>query len=279
MTGLPSFKRPPVVETVLGVQFNPLAKMGNRHLGAFWATLDWTEWGTVREVPAISQVEEQFGDRSARFPSFQVSLQTEAPLRYQIRSVAEDRMIQIQNGWFVYNWLAAEGRHEYPRYDELRPSFDSEWDRFASFVAQNSLGPLQPNLWEVTYVNHFAQGSVWEQPIDWAGVLPQLLGSFRRDLGMVRFEDCQGAWRFEIPDRRGRLHIELTPAARTAAEPEELDEILVLKLTARGPIVREDAARSLDAGLNLGHEAIVQTFAAVTSDAAHDYWGPRSDGD
>ena len=36
--GLPDYERPPVVETVLGVQFDSLPKFTNAHLGTFWET-------------------------------------------------------------------------------------------------------------------------------------------------------------------------------------------------------------------------------------------------
>jgi hypothetical protein len=39
----PDYERPPVVETVLGVQFDPLPDLCNAHLGAFWGTLECDE--------------------------------------------------------------------------------------------------------------------------------------------------------------------------------------------------------------------------------------------
>jgi len=54
----------------------------------------------------------------------------------------------------------------------------------------------------------------------------------------------------------------------------EGEELLVMKLTARGSI-REDEGEesSLEAGLDLGHEVIVQSFKELTSEEAHKQWG------
>jgi hypothetical protein len=43
----------------------------------------------------------------------------------------------------------------------------------------------------------------------------------------------------------------------------------MLTLTARGPI---DSERTWESGLNLGHEAIVCGFTAITSAEAHRHW-------
>ena len=41
----PDYEHPPVVETVIGVQFDSLPELRNAHLGAFWKTvLDTGEW-------------------------------------------------------------------------------------------------------------------------------------------------------------------------------------------------------------------------------------------
>src|SRR5438874_10933045 len=61
MAELRSFKRPPVIETVLGVQFDPLPAMTNAHLGLFWELLG-AEWPHVTDVMAIEQQFERFGE-------------------------------------------------------------------------------------------------------------------------------------------------------------------------------------------------------------------------
>ena len=58
---LPSFKNPPVVETVLGVQFERLAGFTNGHLGAFWKSLP-DGWSQVRNANSLDPILERFPD-------------------------------------------------------------------------------------------------------------------------------------------------------------------------------------------------------------------------
>jgi len=67
-----SFRHAPVVETVIGVQFEPLGKMTNAHLGAFWKTLG-PEWPNVTDAPRIEDQFERF-DAPTFFGGLQLKL-------------------------------------------------------------------------------------------------------------------------------------------------------------------------------------------------------------
>ena len=67
-SSLPAFRKPPVVETVLGVQFDPIPGFSNAHLGAFWKRLlahensgSAGEWRTLTDAPPIEPTFERFG--------------------------------------------------------------------------------------------------------------------------------------------------------------------------------------------------------------------------
>lgn len=266
--GLPSFKQPPVVETVLGVQFEPIRGFTNAHLGAFWQTLG-LDWPNVADAPPLEQQFEQFGDERTWGPlGLQLKLTSEPSSRLQIRNKLNDRMIQVQNGRFHLNWLGQAGG-EYPRYKSVRPEFDKLFSRFCTFVKDQQLGDLRLNQWEVTYVNHIPKGTLWNAPSDVPSV--SLLFASPPPLPMVVGpESLSGAWHFEITPKQGRLHVEIRHGRRTMPDDKE---ILIITLTARGPL----NAGTLDyhAGLNLGREVIVQGFTALTSEKAHQKWGPK----
>lgn len=263
---LPSFKQPPVVETVLGVQFEPIRGFTNAHLGAFWQTLG-LDWPNVADAPPLEQQFEQFEDERTWGPlGLQLKLTSEPSSRLQIRNKLNDRMIQVQNGRFHLNWLGQAGG-EYPRYRNVRPDFDKLFARFGALVKDYQLGELKLNQWEVTYVNHIPKGSLWHAPSDVAGisllfarppVLPMVVGP----------ESFSGAWHFEITPKRGRLHVEIRHGRRTI--PDE-QEILIVTLTARGPF--GPGAMDYGEGLDIGHEVIVRGFTVLTSEIAHETWG------
>ena len=60
---LPHYDKPPVIETVLGVQFDRLSALTNAHLGAFWKTLNpQQEWPNVEDAPLLPNKVERFTD-------------------------------------------------------------------------------------------------------------------------------------------------------------------------------------------------------------------------
>ena len=287
---LPSFKRPPVVETVLGVQFEPLRGFRNAHLGAFWKFLEacwkgpddpWTtldaDWRGVSKVADATPLDaafELFGERQTWGgvgPRLKISRDPSS--RIQIRNASGDRMIQLQNGRLHYNWL---GHHdsEYPRYSRVRPEFDLVFAQLRDFVSQEGLGEIEPNQWEITYVNHLLKGTVWNNPSQWVGVFASLPGITNYP-GSMHLESFGGEWHWEIEPQRGRLHAKVVHGRSGQGEN---DELLRLTMTARGPIAREGGpGLSLEEGLDLGRELIVKTFVQITSQAAHEYWGLRDD--
>jgi uncharacterized protein (TIGR04255 family) len=192
----------------------------------------------------------------------QLRISQDPAFRVQIYNSTGDRMIQLQNGRFLYNWLGHDGA-DYPTYTKVRPEFDSRLRDLMEFLSEESLGDLLPNQWEVTYVNHIPKGTIWNDPVDWAHVFPSLV--VLPSAPPARFESLNGQWHFEIEKELGRLHVQLSHARRAADQ----GELLIATLTARGPI-NEDL--DLDAGLNIGRETIVRTFKELTSQSAHDYW-------
>jgi len=199
--------------------------------------------------------------------SLQLKLIQEPTSRMQARNAAGNRMIQVQNGRFHYNWLG-QGGEQYPRYREVRPEFDRALGLLRRFLVEEQLGVLQPNQWEVTYVNHIPKGSVWDSPADWTRVfrLPVALSDCTHGLTL---ESLGGTWHYVIEPCKGRLHVQLQHGR---SGNEAGPEVVTLNLTARGSTNPEEGGSDLDKGLDLGHETIVRAFAALTSETAHAYW-------
>jgi hypothetical protein len=59
---LPKYSKPPVIETVLGVQFEPLAKFRTAHAGCFWKSYLDNDWTKIEQVPRLDDHFERFGD-------------------------------------------------------------------------------------------------------------------------------------------------------------------------------------------------------------------------
>jgi len=261
-----TFERPPVIETVLGVQFKPLPKLKDAHLGAYWKELG-SDWPNVTDSVPIEQQFERFtADDSWGGFALQVQLTQDPSARLMIKNRSSERMIQVQNGRFHYNWVRS-GSQPYPRYNVVRPEFDEKISKFRAFLLREGLGELVINQWEVTYVNQISKGELWSTPADWPNVIKSL-SMPTIDVAQVHLESLAGEWHFEIPPAAGRLHMHLKHG-RSGGETKSAAEQLFLTLTARGPIPET----GFSAGLDLGRQTIVNAFKAFTTERAHKHWG------
>lgn len=263
------FDNPPVIETVLGVQFDPSPKIHNALLAIFWDSLG-KEWPNVEEVPCLDQQFEQFDDKRAwsTLGQFHVRLSQENSARLRITNPARTRMIQVQNGRFHYNWMK-NGQENYPQYDVVRGEFDKEFERFNSFLAERGISSVKINQWEVTYINHITKGPAWDSPSDW----PQLFRGFpTMAYDRVVNDTFTLNTTYEIKPQLGRLHANMRHGF--IGSPSEKKDVVRIELTARGSA---NDSSTLDAGLNLGREIVVNAFHSLTSEKCHSIWGHKNE--
>ncbi|MBI4578070.1 MAG: TIGR04255 family protein [Planctomycetes bacterium] len=270
MSELPHFDRPPLIETVLGFQFERLPGLRNAHLGAFWAGLG-SDWPHVGDAPPLEAQFETFGPQHAWADArLHLTLTQDPAVRFQIRNAQRDRMVQVQNGRLHYNWLGQAGG-DYPRYAAVLPEFERTAGQFNEFVRRRGLGQVRLNQWEVTYVNHIPKGDLWTGPTDWPNVLKTITPP--AEVAGRLLESASGDWHYQIVPERGRLHVHLRHGKPAGTGPD----MMVLTLTARGPIGEaSDQWVNLRNGLDCGHKAIVLAFIDMTTTKAHQYWGLRS---
>lgn len=268
---LPTFDAPPVVETAISAQFEPLPNFTNAHSGWFWKNYLEQEWSSVKPAPRIKDVSEAFGEnRRWSLPGDLSISHGLVPDRLQIICAKddEDRMIQIQDSRFIYNWRRG-ANHSYPSYRKLLPEFEAKLELFDKFVHEAALGKLDFNLWELVYVNHIPKGELWSSIRDWPSVLPSLLFPQLNSINNQQPDSLRLEWQFVIGENIGRLYVSVAHARQLG--PGQTAEIMEIKLMARGPIDLEQGI-DLVKGLGIGHMSIVKTFAQITSAKAHEHW-------
>lgn len=264
----PKFDAPPVIETVLSAQFPRLTNYSDAVAGWFWKSRLPSNWTRSKDAPPLDEQFERFGDERKweMPPPFRLRRFENSTERTQLIRDDGERMIQVQDTRFILNWRREQGG--YPSYKTLRPEFQQHFKSFRDFASEAVLGDVIPNQWEVTYVNHIPRGGLWESVADWPKILPGL--HTPKTWGNLPLETQGGNWRFVI-ENRARLYVSLQHGRLTP----DSEDLLVLQFTARGP-VSADAGRLLDDGFDLGHEAIVKSFAAMTSPEAHTAWKRRA---
>lgn len=264
---LPSFKKPPLVETALSVQFKQLEGFGNAHLGFFWNQYLRTQYPKVMDAEPIAPQIELFGAdviKKARLPSFRI-VTGQGAARLQMLASDEQAMIQIQNGRLVHNWRRlTDGT--YPRWHGVLPAFQAAWSMLQTYLKENALGPVEMSQWEIIYVNHLYKGREWLDETGIHRVLPGLIGTVG-ETSIATPESLGCHWQFLLPEDTGRLRIDLSHGY-TGIEPEG-QEVLVLQLTVRGNIVSDT---ELSQALTKGREAIVRIFTEITGPDAHSIW-------
>jgi hypothetical protein len=122
---LPSFRRPPVVEVVIGAQMIGAAPHSLQSLGRFAASVA-DEGLSVQEArPAVEVRSERFDlTEMPVVASLDVLLGSgPSPVCHVMRSAAGDEMVQVQTDWIAVNWRKAPTDAEYPRWP-------SRWDTF-----------------------------------------------------------------------------------------------------------------------------------------------------
>ena len=231
---LPSYDAPPVVETILGIQFEPIPGFTNGHLGSFWSYLGGRDaWPHTNDARAIPQEFEWFGEERKWIEmdkGIRLGLTTIPTTRLQLRNADRDRMVQIQDGHLYYNWLGQDGG-QYVRYEKIKREFDDIIQKFRAFLEIQQLPQMQPNQWEVAHTNHILEGTVWSDASDWINVFSPDI-KFPVHLHYCALETVNDQWVYEITPQRGRLRVQLQHAWK---EPNG-HQMLILTLAARGPV-------------------------------------------
>lgn len=274
---LPSYERPPVIEVVASVQFEPLAAAGLVHFGLLWERFR-NSFPKTEQKPPLTQVVERLGVAPSR-RGFQLSL-VEEPSMARLWFVNEpgDELVQVQADRFIRNWRAVAGLHNaYPRYDDcIRPRFEEDYRTFLNFVSDESLGSVEPNQCELTYINHILPNEHWKSHSDLHSVLRYWPDSASGLLSMeaeainfgvaYRLNDDKG-------DFIGRLHVSAQSAfLPPRAGSDQQVPIFVLTLTARGRPLGKGIEGVLEF-FDVGRSVIVDSFDRMTTTTMHEVWG------
>jgi uncharacterized protein (TIGR04255 family) len=264
---LPEFTDPPVVETLLSIQFDRLSLPKTAHFGLYWNTIRerFPQTQEQSELPAVFE-------RQAEQPQAQVGIQVqplEVPLtpRFWFLNNEGTELIQVQRDRFIKNWRKVGEDEQYPRYERVRAGFDKDFEEFKVFIERQELGTVRVNQCEVTYINHIVSGEGWETHGDFKNVFTMWLQPESAFPG--RAQDVALRARFPMSDREGnfcgRLHVAVQPVWRIS----DGRAMFLMELTARGQ------ARSEMDFFDLGRVWIVKSFAELTTPEMHKIWGRK----
>lgn len=263
---LAEFDNPPVVETVLSVQFDQLATMKLVQFGLFWKRVR-DQFPETQQHPALLPVFEQV--KAPTPTGIQLRFEAQQTSRVWLLNNNGAEMMQIQNDRFIKNWRKGDRDQEYPRYKGvIKPAFERDFREFETFLSEENLGAAKINQCEVTYVNHIVAGEGWN---NWSEF--EKIFTFGRMLTTSSYpgvaDDYGFAARFPIlgpgGEWIGRLHLSVEPAFRVS----DKKPMYAMNLTARGMFgSRFDF-------FDIGRRCIVKSFENLTTDHMHKIWGKK----
>lgn len=257
MKSTPHYMNPPVVETVIGVQFPELPGFRSAHFGLYWETIKDKGYAKTEDKPRLTEVSEPFPRRLIPAEATLHLGSTSVPQRAWYTAASESELVQLQPDRFLFNWRKQEGE-EYPSYTENSKKFLKEFEGFLGFCRQERLDDPKPNLCEVTYVNHIFPVDD-ESAVDlfgkvFAGLRWQVADQFLPNPEGATFNRA-----YVIGEQKGRLYAE----ASVAYQSKEQKEFVFLKLTGRVNHPSGDCGKVAES-LQLAHDWVVNGFASIT---------------
>lgn len=266
---LPDFRNPPLTETVLSLQFQPIDGLTGSHVGLLWQRFR-QRLPLVEEHPPLQPVIETF-DLPSPKARINVTIEEKPPLpRVWFLNEGRTELIQVQADRLIHNWRRMRGREPYPRFEPIRDRFRDEVEEVGRFLQDEGLGSLVVNQCEVTYLNHIESSDVWETHGQMERIL-RLWSPWHENAFLPQCEDAAVRLRFVIPSEEGkpvgRLHVALQPAWKKA----DKSPILTMNLTVRGAPLGRDI-ESAFAFFELGRRWIVKGFADLTTTTMQRAW-------
>ena len=246
---LPQYRKPPVVEAAIAIEFAPL-------LG--WSLLNYgTMWEEFRGDYPLYEIQ-TFVTPTAINPPVVLNF-ADPPVRCFFKNKEGNQLVQSRSGAFVKNWRALPGNEEYPRYATIRPSFMHDLEIFQAYLSRNGFPPLEIWKCEVTYINHLLQGREWIDTASLSSVFPTI-GSVRNSGLFSNPTNMRYSAGYELPDSDGSLQIDVVQGQSMDGK-----RLIQLSITAAGAPKSSEVADIMQ-WIDTGHYAVVKSFSDFTSD-------------
>ena len=254
---LPEFEKPPLVEVVCDIQFEPLENLIVPHIGLFWDSIK-KDFPQINQFEPILPIFEDFSNPYSKLRR-EDKIPTLIPRIWFVQK-NQNILIQVQNDRFILNWRKISANDKYPRYEKVIEKFKIYLEMFRKFLIKNKIGDIKPIQYEMAYVNHIAKGSSWESLNDINQLFPDFNWDTKnKEIFLGKIDGINLQTRFELPNQTGRLYIKIQDVFDS-----NKDHIIALEIKVRG-IGTYKSYNSYEKWFDLAHQWIVKSFASITS--------------
>ena len=243
----PKYENPPVVEVAIGVTFEKLPNFKLPHTGLFWGKIK-SEFPHCEHASPMGSKEEVF-DSKISLPIPRIWLINET----------RDKLIQLQDTRFYFNWRKTGEKSEYPSYDEIKKTFLVHWTNFNKFLGKIGQDPVNITNCELSYINHIPKDQGWSKLSEINKVFPNIDWSKTQNGFLKNPNAISSLTVFPFPDGKGTLTVKIDSGTRN------LDSLPIISLEMATKGLGED--KSDDAvwkWFELAHDWIVRGFADLT---------------
>lgn len=264
----PDYRKPPVVEVAIAVQFAPLREMTAAHVGLYWKTIQEVFGKAEEQAPILPQHEPVSMDDVQGGAGLAFGIGKPPMPRLWFIDSSETRIIQVQRDKFIHNWRKMSETDGYPEFARIREDFLGHWDGFLRFLKESRLPSPEITQCELTYVNRIKEGQGWASMADLGNVFSPFAwrtsGTY-----LPSPEKVQWAAHFTFPGQPGRLHVEMVPVR---LPPPGNAKTIQLVLTARGRPEGAIDPKSMNDWFDIAHEWIVKGFVDLADKKTDALW-------
>lgn len=216
------------------------------------------------------RVEERFPEISKNIPLLpredfpqQTPLILKIPpgLRYFFASTQQNKLIQLQEGKYFFNWRKIEENEaEYPRFKGVYKEFKENWTILKSIL---NLHQINFNITgtELSYVDH-----IYLDLFEGKTTQIQDIFTFINNVGgLSRLDSINFSASFPLTSAKGQLSITLNNAIRN----KDRKPLLILQNVIKGSFDKED---ELDEWFEKAHDDIIANFLMLITEKAKTAW-------
>lgn len=247
----PDYDNPPLVEVVCGLSFEPLKDLKIPHYGLFWERIR-KNYPNIEHAAPLGDLPETIS--SERLP---------IPRVWYIHS-SSNNVIQLQNDRFLFNWRFVRAGDEYPRFENIKSSFQECIKLFCKFVEECGIGEISPLECELSYINHISSGDGWSEPAQIGNLFKDIFWANSGNRFLTNPVSVGWVAKFELPDNCGYM----TSSIKQATRADTKTPMFIFENTSRGLSKDTDSVESIWDWFDVAHEWIVKGFEDLTTESA-----------
>lgn len=250
------FPKGPLNEVIFSLQYN-IHPFDFRLMNKIYTGIK-NDYPKIEEKPPLSPIY----DKESLNLIQQELPRIHHPVRYFFIHKNGDRIIQIQEGKYLFNWRNQNKADTYyPRFEILKDEFLQNWEKQIELFKQGDFNP-KLNQIELTYINHILidENKILAENITdiiflcKSNELLNELKAYHLNLG-IAVKECTG-------------HLNITIRSGIIVDTQK--PVLILQLTVRG---MSKADQSLTDWFNCAHDIIFKSFTSITTKEIQDKWG------